>query len=189
MPGQIKIDDGAGNYTILTNAGSLGSDKTITIPNTTGTMALTSDSFGKVLQVVQGTLSSAASTTSTSYSDTGLTASITPSNSSNKVLVILSHNLGLSRGSDGSADGRVKLLRGATDIWGGEILNPYYRGQASGGAMVLYWTWGTTFLDSPSTTSSTTYKTQFRSGEAADTIYVSTSNQTDTITLMEIDGT
>ena len=43
MPGKIKIDDGAGNYTILTNAGSLGSDKTITIPNTTGTMALTSD--------------------------------------------------------------------------------------------------------------------------------------------------
>jgi len=43
MPGQIKIDDGAGNYTILTNAGSLGSDKTITIPNTTGTVALTSD--------------------------------------------------------------------------------------------------------------------------------------------------
>jgi len=43
MPGQIKIDDGAGNYTILTNGGSLGSDKTITIPNTTGTMALTSD--------------------------------------------------------------------------------------------------------------------------------------------------
>jgi len=42
-PGKIKIDDGAGNYTILTNAGSLGSDKTITIPNETGTMALTSD--------------------------------------------------------------------------------------------------------------------------------------------------
>ena len=43
MPGSIKIDDGSGNYTILTNAGSLGSDKTITIPNTTGTAALTSD--------------------------------------------------------------------------------------------------------------------------------------------------
>ena len=43
MPGQIKIDDGSGNYTILTNGGSLGSDKTITIPNTAGTMALTSD--------------------------------------------------------------------------------------------------------------------------------------------------
>ena len=46
MPGSIKIDDGSGNYTILTNAGSLGSDKTITIPNTTGTMALTSDTGG-----------------------------------------------------------------------------------------------------------------------------------------------
>lgn len=39
MPGSIKIDDGSGNYTILTNAGSLGSDKTITIPNETGTLA------------------------------------------------------------------------------------------------------------------------------------------------------
>ena len=38
MPGSIKIDDGSGNYTILTNAGSLGSDKTITIPNETGSM-------------------------------------------------------------------------------------------------------------------------------------------------------
>ena len=43
MPGSIKIDDGSGNYTILTNAGSLGSDKTLTIPNTTGTAALTTD--------------------------------------------------------------------------------------------------------------------------------------------------
>ena len=43
MPGSIKIDDGSGNYTILTNAGSLGSDKTITIPNSTGTLATTTD--------------------------------------------------------------------------------------------------------------------------------------------------
>jgi hypothetical protein len=41
MPGSIKIDDGSGNYTILTNAGSLGSDKTLTVPNTTGTLATT----------------------------------------------------------------------------------------------------------------------------------------------------
>ena len=41
MPGSIKIDDGSGNYTILTNAGSLGSDKTLTIPNETATLATT----------------------------------------------------------------------------------------------------------------------------------------------------
>ena len=40
MPGSIKIDDGSGNYTILTNGGSLGSDKTITVPNTTGLRVL-----------------------------------------------------------------------------------------------------------------------------------------------------
>ena len=40
MPGSIKIDDGSGNYTILTNGGSLGSDKTITIPNLTGTVGI-----------------------------------------------------------------------------------------------------------------------------------------------------
>ena len=40
-PGKIRIDDGSGNYTILTNAGSLGSDKTITIPNETGSMLTT----------------------------------------------------------------------------------------------------------------------------------------------------
>ena len=41
MPGSIKIDDGSGNYTILTNGGSLGSDKTLTIPNQTATLATT----------------------------------------------------------------------------------------------------------------------------------------------------
>ena len=62
MPGQIKIDDGAGNYTILTNGGSLGSDKTITIPNTTGTMALTSDiSAGGLVHINTSTFTTASS--------------------------------------------------------------------------------------------------------------------------------
>ena len=187
MPGQIKIDDGSGNYTVLTNGGSLGSDKTITLPNTTGTVALTSDSFGKVLQVVQATYATQGTTTSTSFSDTGLTASITPSNSSNKVLVIIQHNLGLSDGTD-RANGKIKLLRDTTDIWGGSSLYPYTRAQAGAGAMVNYWGFPIVYLDSPATTSSTTYKTQYaQSGNG--TVYVAVSNSTETITLMEIDGT
>ena len=64
MPGQIKIDDGAGNYTVLTNGGSLGSDKTITIPNTTGTMALTSDiSAGGLEEADQWALTANITTT------------------------------------------------------------------------------------------------------------------------------
>jgi len=55
MPGSIKIDDGSGNYTILTNAGSLGSDKTITIPNETATIATTTATdLGGLVKVAEG---------------------------------------------------------------------------------------------------------------------------------------
>jgi len=61
MPGSIKIDDGSGNYTILTNAGSLGSDKTITIPNETGTAALTSDIVEGISEADQWNVTSSVS--------------------------------------------------------------------------------------------------------------------------------
>ncbi len=58
MPGSIKIDDGSGNYTILTNAGSLGSDKTITIPNETATLATTTATdLGGLVRLVTATAS------------------------------------------------------------------------------------------------------------------------------------
>ena len=88
MPGQIKIDDGAGNYTVLTNGGSLGSDKTITIPNTTGTMALTSDITSGLAEADQWHITSNVSSSGTltanwarpsgtllSYKGTGMTQS------------------------------------------------------------------------------------------------------------------
>ena len=59
MPGSIKIDDGSGNYTILTNAGSLGSDKTLTIPNETATLATTTaTNLGGLVLINKTTLSS-----------------------------------------------------------------------------------------------------------------------------------
>jgi hypothetical protein len=86
MPGQIKIDDGAGNYTVLTNGGSLGSDKTITIPNTTGTMALTSDISAGGLEAAQ---------------QFRLTANIT-TNGTNVISTNISAPSNLSFGSKGS---------------------------------------------------------------------------------------
>jgi hypothetical protein len=149
--------------------------------------AIPSISGGKVLQVVQATYSTQGTSTSTSFTDTGLTASITPSNASNKVLVIIQHNLGLSDGTD-RANGKIKLLRDTTDIWGGTSLYPYTRAAAGGGALVNYWGFPIVYLDSPSTTSSTTYKTQYaQSGNG--TVYVAANSSTETITLMEIDGT
>ncbi len=58
MPGSIKIDDGSGNYTILTNAGSLGSDKTLTIPNETATLATTTATdLGGLVKLASATAS------------------------------------------------------------------------------------------------------------------------------------
>ena len=114
MPGSIKIDDGSGNYTILTNAGSLGSDKTITIPNETGTLNLQS---GSVLQVVVGTdtKDNGNVITETTFQDTGLSASITPSSTSSKILVIVTHQI-LVYAPGTIPFANLQLLRDSTTI-------------------------------------------------------------------------
>ncbi len=68
MPGSIKIDDGSGNYTILTNGGSLGSDKTITIPNETATIATTTATdLGGLVKLGSATASNSADITSINF--------------------------------------------------------------------------------------------------------------------------
>tara|TARA_R110002020_G_scaffold41357_1_gene122094 strand:- start:456 stop:1127 length:672 start_codon:yes stop_codon:yes gene_type:complete len=71
MPGSIKIDDGSGNYTILTNAGSLGSDKTITIPNETATIATTTaTNLGGLVKLASATASSSSDLTFDNFVNT-----------------------------------------------------------------------------------------------------------------------
>ena len=163
MPGSIKIDDGSGNYTILTNAGSLGSDKTLTIPNETGTLNLQS---GSVLQVVNATDVSTDNgssqygrqTTETSFQDTGLTATITPSATSSKILVLVNHQA-LTYAPGDIPFGNYQLVRGSTAI---NTASAGAKFDAHEGDSNAYVTTPIIFnyLDSPSTTSATTYKTQ-----------------------------
>ena len=76
MPGSIKIDDGSGNYTILTNAGSLGSDKTITIPNETATLATTTATdLGGLVKLASATASSSSDLTFDNFVDTSIYSS------------------------------------------------------------------------------------------------------------------
>jgi hypothetical protein len=73
MPGSIKIDDGSGNYTILTNAGSLGSDKTITIPNETATLATTTATdLGGLVLLQSHTASSSSAFSLQNFVDTSV---------------------------------------------------------------------------------------------------------------------
>jgi hypothetical protein len=118
---------------------------------------------GKVLQVVQGTLATAATTTSTSLTDTGLSVSITPSSASNKILVIVSVAAGKNAGGH---SGYFTALRGSTNLV--VPTSPSSRsaaitmmpGDISGiqySMPTLNWTW----LDSPASTSALTYKVQY----------------------------
>ena len=119
--------------------------------NLTASSGVLNASGGKILQVVTGTSNTDTSVASTSYTDTTLTASITPSATSSKILVLVSQTISVSRDS-GNAIGAINIMRATTQIWEG------YAGVGSangtlGQTAVMY-------LDSPSTTSATAYKTQ-----------------------------
>ena len=137
---------------------------------------------GKVLQVVSATTTTSVSSSSSTFVDTNLTASITPSSASNKILVII-HQNGIKKNSgDNSNDITLKLVRGATDI-SSISLFALYTGTS---LTIVGSTLSTTYLDSPATTSSTTYKTQFKNADGAGTVEVQDSGEMSTITLMEI---
>lgn len=123
---------------------------------------LTGISGGKVLQVVTATKTSAQSTSSSSFTDiTGLSASITPSSTSSKILIQYVTNMGVEVGTN---RGAIQLVRGTTAIAIGDTASNRARVTATayGGntddAENLAGSW----LDSPSTTSATTYKLQCR---------------------------
>ena len=132
------------------------SSNTVTLPSGTG---------GKILQVVQTVKTGATSTTNTNYEDiSGMSVTITPSSTSNKILII--PDLALS-GPNGNI-GYARLLRGSTAIYDGNSashngLYGAYSGDAGSGSFIYGLNIVTRlFLDSPATTSATTYKCQFK---------------------------
>ena len=107
---------------------------------------------GKVLQVVQGTTSTATATTSASYVASNLAVTITPSASTSKVLVMYSMCNLINR-SGTYQDYQLALYRGGTQVWVvgngnfGDVTSAVYAQNFDSG----------NYLDSPATTSATTY--------------------------------
>jgi len=155
----------------------------LTLPAVSGTVLTdTSPKAGNVIQVVQGTYATGVSITSSSYVDLGLSASITPTSSSSKILVIVSvQGLYLPSGGSNNDCIGVKLLRGSTDIniMAGQL---FYRNSTSVSQTSASYA---SYLDSPATTSSTTYKIQWRT-ENSRPVNVNVGGETSTITLLEI---
>jgi hypothetical protein len=168
----------------LTKIQSLGiTDGTIVNAdiNASAAIAGTKLGAGAVLQVVNATYSTQTTSSSSTYADTGLTASITPTSASSKILILVSQN-GVAKINDTAIS--LKLLRNSTDL----ITPAVYGAYTATSLYVDISTIGFGYLDSPSTTSSTTYKTQFKSLSNIATVYVQNNSATSTINLIEIAG-
>ena len=175
FPGTTPNADGSANQVLKTDA--------------SGNLGWATDQGGKIVQVVHAHITDHMYSTATSYTDlTGVTASITPTSSSNKVLVRFGihlssvHNpviiVNLLRGSTNIAQPTVTdIYPSTTQMWvdGDRMLNMNYE-----------------FLDSPSTTSSTTYKLQWRIHSGSYTVKLNgyynndQYNSTSTMTLQEV---
>ena len=139
-----------------------------------------------ILQYVVATNSTTQSTTSTSYADiTNLTADITPSSTSSKVLIIFSDNFWINRAQT-SLGGHYIINKGGSDIDAThQELHLIVDGNT--GNKSLYATHHFEYVDSPSTTSATTYKVRFKANSGT-TFYSQNGNKTASLILMEIAG-
>jgi hypothetical protein len=142
--------------------------------------ATTQASAGQVLQVVNATYGTEASTSGSTYIDTGLTASITPKFATSKILVTV-HQNGVDKRT-GNTYVRIQLYRN-----GSAIVKLSDVAAATGDTSINnIGTVSIQYLDSPATTSSVTYKTQFNSGNGSIAYVQQGSDCVSTITLMEI---
>ena len=138
-------------------------------------------SAGQVLQVVQGSYATQVGPITTTYTDSGLSASITPKFATSKILVMVNQSMYVSGGGLDSA-GKFRILRGATEVFAAGEYSLYVYNPTSGTDLVVYQS--VNYLDSPATTSSTTYKTQ-GVGTYGAGLYMNASTAS-IITLMEI---
>ena len=178
--GDIVIGTGSGTYDNLpigTTNQVLTADTTVSPYKVKWAAAA---GGGKVLQVVSATYSTETGNSTNTYADTGLTATITPTLTTSKVLVLLSQVGNRKTSSDTFLDAR--LMRGGTEIAYFEA----YAGANGVSQANYYGTTGYTYLDSPATTSATTYKTQFKSGGGTAAVATQVGSGLSTITLLEI---
>lgn len=179
--------DTSGSVTL--SAPAVAGTTTLTLPSTSGTVITTGSSgqvipkaalpAGAVLQVVQGSTTSGVTLAAgTSFTASNLSASITPTSSSSKVLVLVN---GPMYASTTSAEPQGTIYRNSTNVIsaGSQFTDTY------SGAGAIVSNISIAYLDSPATTSSTTYTFYFKNSVAGNGIFP-VNGGTATIVLMEI---
>jgi hypothetical protein len=174
VTGTLPLTNGGTGLTALGTAGQalvVNSGATALQYSTVGAAA------GQVIQVLSATDSTSRSTTSTSYA-TGsntLSVTITPSSASNKIFIIAT-----SQGQgDGQINGYATIFRGATNLGPANGLQRFDVNILTPMSM--------SFLDSPNTTSATTYQVYFKCS-AGGTVVINNDSNRGSITCFEIKG-
>ena len=168
--------DTSGAVTLF--APAVSGTTTLTLPTANGTILTTgSPQSGGVIQVVQSTSTTAFSTTSASMVATGISASITPKFSTSKILVRMT--VQVASNSNGAG---IAIYRATTSIWSP---NTFDGAGFYGIYPVIICLNNLEYLDSPATTSSTTYNLYMASRSGLSST-VGTNNAGTVITLMEI---
>ena len=155
---------GTGVFTLASPA--TNTDRTLVLPDEAGTVLTRAGvpasalPAGSVLQVVQGIAETAVTVAVSAYTDIGLSASITPTSATSKILAfctVFAYTSG-----NGSGYG-IRLMRDSTEVWNPspeDTNGPYYCFSGNGGGI---WDSATLkYLDSPNTTSELVYKIQGR---------------------------
>lgn len=138
---------------------------------------------GKVLQVVTAAFGTSVSNSTTTFTDTGLTATITPATSGSRILVMVSHT-DCFRGTTATSGLKLQIMRGTTII----ATNGTTGDEQDSSSNTMIFATQLLFLDSPATTSATTYKTQLANFVAGGSVRVNFNSTAGTsqIVLMEI---
>jgi hypothetical protein len=153
------------------------SSNTLTLPSASGVIDRLNRA-GNVLQVVSATTAGTVSTSSTSFVQTGLEVSITPSSASSKILVIASYNMNLLTSGNWV---ETTLYRGATNVGATRGFNGIYFGNT----VDIHTPASLVYLDSPNTTSATLYEIYIRANSSG-TVNFNQPNMTTSIVAMEI---
>ena len=170
-----------GRVAVGTNGQVLTADSS----QTRGLAWTTVSATPRIAQVVTASTATTTTTTSTSYVDaTGLSVTITPTSSTSKILILTSCVFQSYSGASGTAVGGIyQVVRGATAIANGDFLWLSTSGAVSN--FIADFPSSISYVDSPATTSATTYKLQFARSSSAANCYANPSGVA-TITALEI---
>lgn len=185
--------NGSTSGSVIVASPAVAGNNTLTLPTSNGTAgqvlttngsgALSFSGAGKVAQIVQTTITTEFVFSSATYADaTNFNLSITPTNSSSKVLVMMTPHVFIDNYSTGVTEITGKIVRGSTDIFELTLAGGY--GQYTAHPYPII------YLDSPATTSATTYKLQVKASTSYNNSRINNTNSSttakSTITLIEV---